>query len=298
MKYGEGDFGEGNDVDLSRSHTCPFYIIPSFPSPSKTSSFLISRSPSLQLASYKLHLTSCSGDKKIPPLSSSPSPSSNQTPPLSPPSFSQLRSSFMCGLTVWDSSLKIARAIRILFNMTWRAREYLFRGYLWVTLGCKWQRGIRQSDWNFRIARGRYMFERAWRAWSIRIRAWRISKSYLWQLVFNQFIGKQLTHCDFAWEKTFMLMHIVWFVIGNTFVEDLRKKNQMLSQIQCLVFRMSGKEKPSRENFGVSCDLEGSKEGVEPCLKLRWNRMESMAFYLQSQIHWCEIQSQIWYYLI
>lgn len=52
-------------------------------------------------------------------------------------------------------------------------------------------------------------------------------------------------------------------------MEDVRKKNQMLSQIQCLAFRMSGKEKPSRENFGVSCDLEGSKEGVESCLKLR-----------------------------
>lgn len=58
-------------------------------------------------------------------------------------------------------------------------------------------------------------------------------------------------------------------MIGNTFVENVRKKNQMLSQIQCLAFRMSGKEKPSGENFGVSCDLEGSKEGVDSCLKLR-----------------------------
>ena len=210
MNYGEGHFGEGNDVDLLRSHTCPFYIIESFPSPPKSSSFLISSSPSLPLASYKPHRTSCSGDNKIPPLSSPPSPSSNQTPPLSSPSFSQLQSSLMRGLTVWDSSLKIARAIRVLFNMTWRAREYLFnyRGYLWHTLGCKWRRGTRQLDWNFRIARWRYMLEMVWRSWSILIRAWMISLSYLWLLVFNQIIGKQLIPCIFPWEKALMLMHI------------------------------------------------------------------------------------------
>lgn len=70
-------------------------------------------------------------------------------------------------------------AIRILVNMTWRARWYLFndREYIWTILGCKW---VRQLGRDFRITLGRCVFEIVWRAWLILIREWRISRNYLW----------------------------------------------------------------------------------------------------------------------
>ena len=76
-------------------------IVASFPSPYKALSFPISCSPSVPLASYKLHPTSWSGYDSIPPLSSSPSLLSSSAPPLSLPSFSRSRRSFVGGWTVW-----------------------------------------------------------------------------------------------------------------------------------------------------------------------------------------------------